>query len=186
MERISVELLMHLKQLLLFIPHSISLQNFKMKPNAIDLGDYEIHLPLTIDPQSVQVLENSQEKVIKVKWIPSSESESVLNSGAESWILTKDDFLSLKGIYCKGCAHPLMDAFPFQRIMDTPSEYWHELLDCWACHNEDYTKLKGQKAGHIYAQPDCLLVASSYILLHPSNLNSSLFKISKVIIVVLF
>ncbi|KAJ3073533.1 hypothetical protein HK102_005980, partial [Quaeritorhiza haematococci] len=30
----------------------------------------------------------------------------------------------------------------FKRVIDLPSEYWHELIDCWTCHQEDYfTKL---------------------------------------------
>ncbi|KAJ3307754.1 hypothetical protein HDV04_002612, partial [Boothiomyces sp. JEL0838] len=57
------------------------------------------------------------------------------------------------------------------KILELPNDYWFELQECWACHDEDYTKLKGQEGGIIYSQEGVLMVGTSYYLIHPSDLQ---------------
>ncbi|KAH6567179.1 hypothetical protein BASA60_009152 [Batrachochytrium salamandrivorans] len=59
----------------------------------------------------------------------------------------------------------------FKRYIDLPSQYWHEMLECWACHHEDYSStLQGQQGGLILAQRDAVLVGDSYFIVHPANM----------------
>ena len=58
-----------------------------------------------------------------------------------------------------------------EKTLDLPSDYWFEMTDCWACHHEDYTTLKGQKDGLVFAQEKALLTGISYYLMHPNHMN---------------
>ena len=97
---------------------------------------------------------------------------------------------SLSHIECATCSQMLLrisqQIQPF-KFADTPSEYWHELLDCWACHKEDYSGLPGQKGGIILAQKNGVLVSTQYVIVHPENTLDGTFKcLEKVNILVRF
>ncbi|KAJ3269851.1 hypothetical protein HDV01_000857 [Terramyces sp. JEL0728] len=76
-----------------------------------------------------------------------------------------------QSLYCK-CSNLLFDKQA--RILELPNDYWFELQECWACHDEDYTKLKGQEGGIIYSQEGVLMVGTSYYLIHPSDLHDQI------------
>lgn len=66
---------------------------------------------------------------------------------------------------------------PFTRLVDMPSEYWHELTDCWACHKEDFSQMPGQKGGVVLAQESTILIAKTYIVLHPKDIDISKLRV---------
>ncbi|KAI8919545.1 HECT-like ubiquitin-conjugating enzyme-binding-domain-containing protein [Entophlyctis helioformis] len=67
----------------------------------------------------------------------------------------------------------------FKRCLRLPSQHWHEMLECWACHHEDYSStLKGQQGGLIFAQQHSLMVGDSHLLLHPSDLRLDRLRIA--------
>eukprot|EP00158_Paraphelidium_tribonemae_P002907 Partr_v1_DN25774_c1_g1_i2_m74670 putative ubiquitin protein ligase E3D len=43
---------------------------------------------------------------------------------------------NLVAIKCIDCNSPLVSC-QFTRVVDMPSEYWHEFVDCWVCHPGD-------------------------------------------------
>ncbi|KAG0004641.1 hypothetical protein BGZ80_011181 [Entomortierella chlamydospora] len=57
---------------------------------------------------------------------------------------------------------------PIQRVVDLPSEHWQELVDCWMCHEEDFTELR---EGDLGARLGQALVGGSYILIHAANVD---------------
>ncbi|KAF9349444.1 E3 ubiquitin-protein ligase E3D [Mortierella sp. AD094] len=57
---------------------------------------------------------------------------------------------------------------PIQRVVDLPSEHWQELVDCWMCHEEDFTELR---EGDLGARLGQALVGGSYILIHAANVE---------------
>ncbi|KAI8618831.1 HECT-like ubiquitin-conjugating enzyme-binding-domain-containing protein [Chytriomyces sp. MP71] len=60
----------------------------------------------------------------------------------------------------------------FSTAADLPSEHWRELVDCWACHQEDYSHLsKGHFANVIPARRHNILVAQGYIVVHERDLD---------------
>ncbi|KAJ3284336.1 hypothetical protein HDU79_008294, partial [Rhizoclosmatium sp. JEL0117] len=74
-------------------------------------------------------------------------------------------------LHCHKCRAAVSRA-SFEKVKDLPSEHWHELLDCWACHQEDYSHLqKGHYAGSVIPSRERqLLVAQNYLLVHESDL----------------
>lgn len=116
--------------------------------------------------------ESSQDDVVTLKLFVDP-SRPWLESKDESELLLDAAALSpLTQIQCTKCSTPLLNReVPIARFHNTPSEYWHELTDCWACHKEDYSGLKGQKGGIVFAQENALLVATHYVILHPRNLD---------------
>lgn len=73
---------------------------------------------------------------------------------------------------CRVCRKSLLNSINLlESTMELPSDYWHELLECWACHHEDYSKLKGQKGGLVLARKNVLMRGHSYLLLHPDNVG---------------
>ena len=77
-------------------------------------------------------------------------------------------------IECNNCSNGLcrLDRTPlFERSMTLPSEHWHEMLECWACHHEDYSStLQGQQGGLIFAQKRVVLESNGYIIVHPEDM----------------
>ncbi|KAJ3318728.1 hypothetical protein HDV06_007053 [Boothiomyces sp. JEL0866] len=97
---------------------------------------------------------------------------------AKARIQTKEQVNSYPEIIKCKCSNLLYHQK--SKILELPNEYWFELQECWACHDEDYTKLKGQEGGVIYSQKGVLMVGTSYYLVHPSDLKDEiLIKILK-------
>ncbi|KAJ3153070.1 hypothetical protein HDU86_005368 [Geranomyces michiganensis] len=57
------------------------------------------------------------------------------------------------------------------KAVELPSEYWHELTDCWACHTEDYSQMAGQKGGVVLAKQGVVMVGKSHVVLHPADID---------------
>ncbi|KAF9177406.1 hypothetical protein BGZ50_008798 [Haplosporangium sp. Z 11] len=57
---------------------------------------------------------------------------------------------------------------PIQRVVDLPSEHWQELVDCWMCHEEDFTELR---EGDLGARVGQALVGGTYILIHAADVD---------------
>lgn len=47
---------------------------------------------------------------------------------------------NLSNISCGCCNTSICRPDSFSKIMDLPSEHWHELLECWICHPDDELK----------------------------------------------
>ncbi|TPX48290.1 hypothetical protein SeMB42_g02668 [Synchytrium endobioticum] len=59
----------------------------------------------------------------------------------------------------------------FKRILDLPSTYWHEVVDCWMCHTEDYSKMITPNGWlHPKSKGD-LLVGSAFVVLHDEDIR---------------
>lgn len=58
----------------------------------------------------------------------------------------------------------------FNRIVDLPSEHWHELIDCWRCHQEDYSQIK-HFHGIIESKVNTLHVSHGFVGLHVKNIR---------------
>ncbi|ORZ01966.1 hypothetical protein BCR41DRAFT_375195 [Lobosporangium transversale] len=61
-----------------------------------------------------------------------------------------------------------MSCGPIQRVVDLPSEYWQELVDCWMCHEEDFTELR---EGDLGARAEQALIGGTYILIHATDVD---------------
>ncbi|KAF9113627.1 hypothetical protein BGX27_001161 [Mortierella sp. AM989] len=63
---------------------------------------------------------------------------------------------------------------PIQRVVDLPSEHWQELVDCWMCHEEDFTELR---EGDLGARLGQALVGGTYVLIHAMNVEGDAVSI---------
>ncbi|KAI9009506.1 ubiquitin-conjugating enzyme E2-binding protein [Gaertneriomyces semiglobifer] len=142
-----------------------------------------IPLPVPVDPLSANITERHDGLDVRL----STRTARSTSRMTEEGLNRAQALQGLFSVECGQCNDQLLQDFDasgdhctprFTRVMDMPSEYWHELTDCWACHKEDYSKLPGQKAGVVLAQKDVLLVARSYILLHPSNIRMSRLRVA--------
>ena len=79
----------------------------------------------------------------------------------------------IRAISCRACASDLIgfigdcDKPLFDRVMDLPSEYWQELIECWLCHpdQERLAVLSGHKLRPL---PRSLLSGPSFFMVDPS------------------
>ncbi|KFH63273.1 hypothetical protein MVEG_10683 [Podila verticillata NRRL 6337] len=167
----------------------------KITPDAIDLipvsqttSDQPHHVALpsrvfptktTLDPSSTQ----SPLLTLKLTAVPSMATPSTNSLTA----LGKSEFppaplpasqlQGLNNVACGCCGQPLLatqdnkEAYgPIQRVVDLPSEHWQELVDCWMCHEEDFTELR---EGDLGARSGQALVGGTYLLIHAENVNKS-------------
>ncbi|KAI9203190.1 ubiquitin-conjugating enzyme E2-binding protein [Polychytrium aggregatum] len=76
-------------------------------------------------------------------------------------------------IQCHACKLSLLDpGSAITKTVNLPSEFWYELMDCWACHQEDYSQFqKDHQNGVIPAKESTMLVANTHVLLHTRNLD---------------
>jgi hypothetical protein len=77
-------------------------------------------------------------------------------------------------LQCGNCQELILPhSHNLEKIISLPSDYWYEMIDCWSCHNEDYSTLPGQQGGLILAQKKTLMVGLSYFTIHPDSINLS-------------
>ena len=105
-------------------------------------------------------------KIIKILSIKTEKSLLLLKLKVQQQVLVETDLDT--GLDCK-CMQKLTK-FEEKTKLNLPSDFWFEMTDCWACHREDYTTLKGQEAGLINPKRDVLMDGTSYYLLHPNNM----------------
>ncbi|KAF9156527.1 hypothetical protein BG015_004437 [Linnemannia schmuckeri] len=85
----------------------------------------------------------------------------------------------LENLACGSCGNillnPIVDSTaqsppsgPIQRVVDLPSEHWQELVDCWMCHEEDFTELR---EGDLGARLGQALVGGIYVLIHAKDVD---------------
>ncbi|KAF9297054.1 hypothetical protein BGZ88_011175 [Linnemannia elongata] len=84
----------------------------------------------------------------------------------------------LENLACGSCGNTLLRATtssdpglpsgPIQRVVDLPSEHWQELVDCWMCHEEDFTELR---EGDLGARLGQALVGGTYLLIHAKDVE---------------
>ncbi|CAO3563572.1 unnamed protein product [Mortierella alpina] len=68
---------------------------------------------------------------------------------------------------CQKKAHGYQEG-PIRRVVDLPSEHWQELVDCWMCHEEDFTELR---EGDLGARLGQALVGGTYLLIHAGDVD---------------
>jgi hypothetical protein len=102
-----------------------------------------------------------------------NDSQKSIKDQENQVLLDANTLKSLSDLECGTCSQPILRPIDpsknTYKFADTPSEYWHELLDCWACHKEDYSGLPGQKGGIVLSQKNAVLVSTQYVIVHPSN-----------------
>ncbi|KAF9439021.1 hypothetical protein BGZ76_001473 [Entomortierella beljakovae] len=84
----------------------------------------------------------------------------------------------LESLACRCCGNTLLRFSDtalngeryIQRVVDLPSEHWQELVDCWMCHEEDFSELR---EGDLGARRRQALVGGSYILIHGLDVELS-------------
>lgn len=84
----------------------------------------------------------------------------------------------LENLACGSCGNILLNSTsslglgspsgPIQRVVDLPSEHWQELVDCWMCHEEDFTELREGDLGARHGQA---LVGGTYLLIHAKDVE---------------
>ncbi|KND05067.1 uncharacterized protein SPPG_00742, partial [Spizellomyces punctatus DAOM BR117] len=166
-------------------PERLPVEKLKFQEKSISYTPNEqdppqiLSLPVSIDPRSATTTVKSENVDLKFS-LRSSLDDYKSRSATDPGAAIKA-FQGLTQIHCQTCKTAFLptsspdeaseQAHHFRRIIDMPSEYWHELTDCWACHREDYSQLPGQKAGVILAQRHAVLVARSYVVLHPEDVD---------------
>lgn len=131
-----------------------------------------LKLPVAVSPKSARITTSGASLEIQVEaaseFLPGLKQEHALQPQSE--IPTQ--------MSCCVCGNLLLNNTTFSQILDLPSAHWHEMLDCWACHHEDYTKLpgnlvrnSGQIGGQILSKLDILMEAHTYWLIDPQNYN---------------
>lgn len=114
-----------------------------------------------------------------VEYLPNLNSKTIFSheitkqpSTNETLVVSKPDFSLFKTINCSSCHATLL--LNTLILKNAPSEYWHDLLDCWACHDEDYnSKLKGHKNGKIQAKKGVLLLFDTKLMVHESDIQGT-------------
>ena len=153
MKGIHLELLANLKYLTVILPQTSLIDSDKLtiEPNCIKLGKSIVKFPVQVDPSSFSRSLSKDSITLKLQVLSNTHQEE--NEGQ----LLLDSFYlqSIECIKCQYC-HQVLNNKGFSRLANAPSEYWHELMDCWACHKEDYSGLEGQKGGVVYAQKHAL------------------------------
>ncbi|KAJ3187592.1 hypothetical protein HK101_009345, partial [Irineochytrium annulatum] len=142
-----------------------------------------VPLPIPVDFNDAVIsstpLEGSAEVVLKAPvrahHLPSAEDDSASTPvfGAR-WM--KD----LRRVRCHSCGSDLVRELPgeqntrFKRVLDLPSEHWHELLDSWACHLEDYSFLRRGHVGSVIpaSEGECLVGGVGQLLLNGLDVAS--------------
>ncbi|KAL2912076.1 E3 ubiquitin-protein ligase E3D [Polyrhizophydium stewartii] len=145
-------------------------------------GGSVVQLPATVDPASVQVSHSHGHVQLSLALsqpaAPKVQSQRATDMDAP----TGSDWGHAVKIECCNCrcvlAHgsdggsgaPSGPARLFRKHIDLPSQHWHEMLECWACHHEDYSStLQGQEGGLIFAQKSAILVGDSDLVVHPDD-----------------
>ncbi|KAF9918799.1 hypothetical protein BX616_005609 [Lobosporangium transversale] len=134
----------------------------------------------TLDPSSAQ----SSLLTLKLAALPGSftshQSLSTLSvSDFPPAPLPASQLQGLNNLFCGCCGSTLlknrqpmseiaMSCGPIQRVVDLPSEYWQELVDCWMCHEEDFTELR---EGDLGARAEQALIGGTYILIHATDVD---------------
>lgn len=85
-------------------------------------------------------------------------------------LLSSKNLKDISSISCKEC-HASISHNAFQAVKDLPSEHWMELVECWICHETSDKEHSGQLKP-IVAREKLLLVGSTYVLLHPSDVQN--------------
>ncbi|KAG0201989.1 hypothetical protein BGX28_005342 [Mortierella sp. GBA30] len=143
----------------------------------------------TLDPSSTQ----SSLLTLKMTALPNSSSASSLKSISSSDFpappLPASQLQGLENLTCGCCSSTLLlktnnndnntadeeqgsveaeKRGPIRRVVDLPSEHWQELVDCWMCHEEDFTELR---EGDLGARLGQALVGGTYLLIHAANVD---------------
>ncbi|KAI1315881.1 hypothetical protein EDD11_000257 [Mortierella claussenii] len=128
----------------------------------------------TLDPSSSQ----SSLLTLKLAALPTTQpgsSSLTALSGSEfpPAPLPASQLQGLQTVGCGCCGALLLKSDdlksqPIERVVDLPSEHWQELVDCWMCHEEDFTELR---EGDLGARLGQALVGGTYFLIHAANVD---------------
>ncbi|KAF9931086.1 hypothetical protein FBU30_010832 [Linnemannia zychae] len=146
----------------------------------------------TLDPSS----SHSDILSLKLTALPNMPLE---NSTASSLAVTSEfppsplpasQLQGLQNLSCGSCGNILLStnnlgatehseqssSGPIQRVVDLPSEHWQELVDCWMCHEEDFTELREGDLGARHGQA---LVGGTYLLIHAKDVDHTAILIEE-------
>ena len=69
--------------------------------------------------------------------------------------------------------------FQSNSVMDLPSDYWHEMVDCWMCHQEDYAQIQNShRSGVVRSRPGCLMVGRNHLIVDKSDLDMEIISLN--------
>ncbi|KAI8907667.1 ubiquitin-conjugating enzyme E2-binding protein [Powellomyces hirtus] len=148
-------------------------------PAHSDVPPQTLGLPFEVDPSSAVIRRGKDGFDIKVSLRHQAHLPEPPNNAASD----ASSLEVLLHVRCHFCEHDVLPpgaaatTSRFRKVVDLPSEYWHELTDCWACHKEDYSQMPGQKGGVVLAQPGVVLVGNSYIVLHPDDVDFTALEV---------
>ncbi|KAJ3154616.1 hypothetical protein HDU89_007854 [Geranomyces variabilis] len=140
-----------------------------------DASGCTLDLPAAVDPASLTVTRTPDGLSLKL----GLRHSAVLPPDPSATDLPSDvpALENLISICCHACSRNLLlptpagNASRFAKAVELPSEYWHELTDCWACHTEDYSQMPGQKGGVVLAKQGVMMVGKSHVVLHPADVD---------------
>jgi hypothetical protein len=139
----------------------------------------KIDLPGCIETDQVASARAKDHLNIKLRW-----KDQALNHSKTiySWLsppMPAAAFKETSRILCDACRACIADAGEtkrFRRVIDLPSEYWREMVDCWVCHREEYEVVKAAEA-NLTAKSDTLLVGASHLFIHPNRIDMKKIRV---------
>jgi hypothetical protein len=168
MKSFHLEYLPNLQKLYIFYSDTFTTNEIQLSTDQLKLDSLVFNLPFLIDELTI----TRAKSVISAR-IQSETLYKSLLTDAECFIQASE-LVPETRLYCTQCQLPLTSSL--KKIQNCPSDYWHELLDCWACHNENYSHIKGHTGGLVYAKKESLLVGSYFVIVHPDQVDSQVLQ----------
>ncbi|KNC51227.1 uncharacterized protein AMSG_06586 [Thecamonas trahens ATCC 50062] len=108
---------------------------------------------------------------------PTRTAEDAANGvETEMMLLTAAPRVEEAGILaCRACGAELTPELPdgeqlFHKVAPLPSQFWHEMIDYWICHDDDGLAFPHLPKGELAGEAGLLLDAPHYVVVHASTL----------------
>jgi len=164
-----------------------------LQPNIVSYqkGDansspINVHLISEITPDTANITKLDNLLKIKCRLRTGSIEFSNLysNQNLDESLLNATEIQNLQHIQCHQCKN-LIFSRNFRnrlcqsalRVINLPSEHWHELVDSWMCHKEDISALKGNMGNQILSRQNVVMVGDTYFLLNINDIIENSIKL---------
>jgi hypothetical protein len=158
------------------VTHDGVVTGLLITPTQVVIANVAFPFPQRIDPRSLQqsivhrdlILRFQLEHIVGLN----RPSNLIRNKHYEVLPLLQIKFLQhITQVQCRQCHHRIsrwnQDSPLFDRIRILPSSGWHELVECWACHEQAITMPSSGDAR--VGEAGTCMVGPSYLLLHEAN-----------------
>ncbi|KAJ3367709.1 hypothetical protein GGF31_007170 [Allomyces arbusculus] len=146
-------------------------QGLLLTPDQVVVANHVFRFPVAIDPRSLQQHVHAGDLVLRLqlKHVPGERASTALrNKHYDVTPLLHVSFLAhADRLACAGCSAALTTGF--DRCRALPSSCWHEMVECWACHEQQIIMPSG---GHLVAEPGTCLVGPTVLLVHPTQIHA--------------